>query len=86
MTETLVTGATGFIGPHLVSALAARGLRVRVRALPSDDTSRIEKLQAQIFRGDVREPKSLIEPFTGVHTVFNLAAAHGLWRPYEAVL
>jgi nucleoside-diphosphate-sugar epimerase len=81
--ETLVTGATGFIGPYLVSALAAHGHRVRVLALATDDTSHLEKLQAKIFRGDVREPETLIEPFAGVHSVFNLAAVHGLWRPYQ---
>jgi len=81
--ETLVTGATGFIGPYLVSALIAQGHGVRVLALANDDTSRLEKLQAKLFRGDVREPKTLVEPFAGVHTVFNLAAAHGLWRPYQ---
>jgi len=78
--ETLVTGATGFVGPHLVAELLARGYRVRALALPTEDTTQIEQEHVTIYRGDVRKPETLIAPFRGVDTVFNLAAAHGLWR------
>ena len=83
MTETLVTGGTGFIGPHLVAALAARGDRVRVLALPNDDISRISRENIAIYRGDLREPNTLTAAFDGADTVFNLAAAHGLWLPEQ---
>jgi uncharacterized protein YbjT (DUF2867 family) len=33
----LVTGATGFIGPHLIRSLHAEGHRVRVVARPESD-------------------------------------------------
>jgi nucleoside-diphosphate-sugar epimerase len=81
--ETLVTGATGFVGPHLVSALRSRGHSVRVLALPAEDTTQLEQEDVTIYRGDVRQPETLIEPFRGVDTVFHLAAIHGLWRPRQ---
>jgi 2-alkyl-3-oxoalkanoate reductase len=81
--ECLITGATGFVGHHLVSALLASGARLRVLALPSEDTSRLEQADVYIYRGDVRHPETLIEPMRGVDTVFHLAAAHGLWRPKQ---
>ncbi|HZZ83325.1 MAG TPA: NAD-dependent epimerase/dehydratase family protein [Anaeromyxobacteraceae bacterium] len=81
MNEVLVTGAAGFVGHHLVEALRARGCRVRVLALSSEDTSRLERLGAAVHRGDVRRPESLVDPVRGVDTVFHLAAVHGLWRP-----
>src|SRR4051812_40781576 len=81
--ETLVTGATGFIGPHLVSALLANGHRVRILALAGEDTTLLEKLGVVVHRGDIRDAKTLTAPFAGVDTVFHLAAAHGLWRPRQ---
>ena len=81
--DCLITGATGFVGQHLVWALLARGDRVRILALPSEDTSRLEQAQVCIYRGDVRQPETLIEPMGGVDTVFHLAASHGLWRPKQ---
>ena len=83
MIETLVTGATGFVGPHLVSALLKRGYRVRVLALPGEDTTRFAEQKIDIHRGDVRDPHTLAASFEGADTVFHLAAAHGLWRPRQ---
>jgi 2-alkyl-3-oxoalkanoate reductase len=81
--ETLITGATGFVGPHLIQALRTRGDRVRILALPTEDTSRLEQEHVIIYRGDVRNPETLIEPMRGVDTVFHLAGIHGLWRPKQ---
>jgi 2-alkyl-3-oxoalkanoate reductase len=81
--ETLITGATGFVGPHLIQALRTRGDRVRILALPTEDTSRLEQEHVIVYRGDVRNPETLIEPMRGVDTVFHLAGIHGLWRPKQ---
>jgi nucleoside-diphosphate-sugar epimerase len=81
--ETLVTGATGFVGPYLVEALRTKGYGVRVLALPTEDTTALEQLQASVYRGDVAKPETLVEPMRGVDTVYHLAAIHGLWQPKE---
>jgi len=80
--EALVTGAAGFVGHHLVAALYRHGDNVRALALPTEDTSQLEQ-RAAVYRGDVRQPETLIEPMRGVDTVFHLAAIHGLWRPRQ---
>ena len=41
--EVLVTGGNGFVGHHVVDALLDRGDRVRVLALPPEDTSHLEQ-------------------------------------------
>lgn len=83
MIETLVTGATGFVGHHLIEALRARGYGVRVLALPTEDTTSLERTHVSIYRGDVRLPETLVEPMRGADTVYHLAAIHGLWRPKQ---
>lgn len=71
----LVTGATGFIGRHVVARLKAAGYPVRVfltkdqaRLLPPDNT-------AQLFIGTLLDDEALFQAVTGVHTVIHLASA-----------
>jgi len=86
--EILVTGGNGFVGQHLVAALTSRGDRVRVLALPSDDTTWLERRDVAVYRGDVRQPETIIPAVRGVDTVLHLAAMSDVWRPvseYRAV-
>lgn len=75
MGRTLVTGATGFIGSHLVRALAARGdeLRLLVRA-----ASRLEHLQGvefEVVTGDVLDRDSVRRALKGADRVFHVAGS-----------
>ncbi len=88
MSTVLVTGGNGFVGRHLVAALQGRGYRVRVLALPGEDTGWLERRGADVYRGDVRVPGSLARPVRGADAVLHLAAMMDLWRPigdYRAV-
>ena len=65
----LVTGATGFVGPHVVHALRARELATRALVR---DPSRAAKLQAwgvELVQGDVTDPASLRAACEGVDAV-----------------
>jgi dihydroflavonol-4-reductase len=78
--QTLVTGATGFVGSNVASALAARGDRVRVlhRA-----TSRLDALAAvpvEYVTGDILDPESLGTAMQGCDLVFHVAAMSQYWR------
>lgn len=77
MSAALVTGASGFIGRHLVAELARRE-RVRALVLPDEQ---VELAAAEIARGDVTEPASLDGALRGVRTVYHLAAVVGDWGP-----
>jgi nucleoside-diphosphate-sugar epimerase len=88
MTQVLVTGGNGFVGRHVVSALQDRGDRVRVVALPGEDTSWLESRRVAVHRGDIREANTLVAPMQGVDDVLHLAAMMDVWRPvgdYHAV-
>jgi dTDP-glucose 4,6-dehydratase len=80
--RVLVTGAGGFIGSHLVEALAARHASVRALlkynsghyegSIGFVDPAVLERVDLQF--GDVRDPAAVRELLDGVDTVFHLAA------------
>jgi nucleoside-diphosphate-sugar epimerase len=76
---TLVTGATGFIGPHLVERLRRDGAGVRALVRPGTDPSSLEALGAEVVHGDVRNPADAERAVRGCATVYHLAArtSHG---------
>lgn len=82
--EILITGGTGLIGRHLVTALRQRGDGVRVLALPGEDVSWLEERGVAIYRGNVCDYDTLLAPMHTVDTVFHLAALHGGWLSFEA--
>lgn len=81
--NTLVTGAAGFVGHHLVTALLDHGHTVRAMALPSEDTATLQQMGSEIVRGDVRQIEDVNRAMAGIDVVFHLAAIHGLWRPRQ---
>jgi len=75
--QAFVTGASGFIGAHLVRRLAADGWKVRalVHATPLSPTPGLE-----IVAGDIREPGPWKKALSGTDVLFHLAAALGSSR------
>jgi nucleoside-diphosphate-sugar epimerase len=72
--NVLVTGATGFMGPHLVNRLVQEGHHVRALVRPVTDASTLESLGVEIVRGDVRDPGTVDRAITNCQLVFHLAA------------
>jgi nucleoside-diphosphate-sugar epimerase len=73
MPRCLVTGATGFIGPRLITNLQAAGGDVRCLVRASADTSRLTPLGVQLVPGDVTDRESLAAALSDVDFVFHLA-------------
>jgi nucleoside-diphosphate-sugar epimerase len=69
----LVTGASGFIGRPLVSALLSRGHRVRVLVRTRDAATSLEALGAQPIVGDMLDPAAVRRAAADVGSVFHLA-------------
>jgi NADH dehydrogenase len=69
--KILVTGGTGFIGPHVVRALHEHGHEVRV--LVRDSTT-ARDLPAQAENGDMSDAESLRRATEGVDAVVHLVA------------
>ena len=81
MAEILITGATGFVGSHLVEALGRRGLRARALVRESSDTARLEEHGVERVVGDLTDPASLQSAVGHADTVLHLAAATRALRP-----
>ncbi len=74
--RVLVTGATGFTGRHLISALCETGASVRVIVRKSSDTTDLANMPVEIFTGDVFEEGVVKQASQSVHYVFHVAAAY----------
>jgi uncharacterized protein YbjT (DUF2867 family) len=70
----LVTGATGFVGRHLVQHLTIdAGLRARVLLRPGSDINRLPRpLTVHTVVGDITDANTLLAALDGIHTVFHL--------------
>ena len=83
---TLVTGAAGFMGSHLVELLAHKGVRVRASARPRKDTSFFDRLGVEYVGADLTKPETLPRLFEGgVDRIFHLGAICNFSTPYESL-
>ena len=81
---TLVTGAAGFMGSHVVEQLAGAGVPVRATARPRPDTSFFDRLGVEFVGADLTRPDTLGPLFAGrVDRVIHLGAICNFSTPYE---
>jgi dihydroflavonol-4-reductase len=71
--KALVTGATGFIGSHLVESLLQKGIQVRSLLRKESDLKWLRGLPMEVAHGDCRDKTSLGEAVKAVDQVFHLA-------------
>ncbi|HEX7972008.1 MAG TPA: complex I NDUFA9 subunit family protein [Thiobacillus sp.] len=68
-----ILGGSGFVGSHLVSQLAARGLKVRVLSRRREMTKDLILLPTvEVIEADVHDQQDLIRHFRGMDAVINL--------------
>jgi NADH dehydrogenase len=70
----LVTGATGFVGQHVVHALRARELPVRALVRNRERASRLASWAVELVQGDVADLASLRAAVAGVDSIVHLVA------------
>jgi len=77
--KVFVTGATGFVGSHVASALATGGADLRLLLRASSSTSNLEGLAGERVVGDLMDPESFRKAVVGCDFVFHVAADYRLW-------
>lgn len=73
MARVLVTGASGFVGYHLVQALRARGDEVTCLVRKTSHVEQLEPLGVRLAYGDVTEPDGLGRAVAGMEVVYHAA-------------
>jgi len=76
VSQTLVTGGSGFIGQHLVTTLVARGRRVRILDLRAPTCA---PAGVEYINGSVLDRERVREALEDVEEVYHLAGLPGMW-------
>ncbi|MCY2925999.1 MAG: NAD-dependent epimerase/dehydratase family protein [Planctomycetota bacterium] len=79
--KALVTGASGFVGSHLVERLLGEGAQVACLARAGSDLARLAEAGAAVIRPDWEDPAALARATDGADVVFHAA---GLTRGRSA--
>ena len=78
-----VTGATGFVGPHLVAALARRGWKIRLLVRRWSPLPSLDGVEADMVLGDVSDEAALRRLVDGADTVIHAAGLIKARRPSD---
>ena len=70
----LVTGASGFVGGHVVRALVQAGERVRALVRDARGATRLDGIECEVVRGDMTDAASLRAAVEGCTAVVHLVA------------
>jgi nucleoside-diphosphate-sugar epimerase len=79
-----LTGATGFIGSHVLESLCGAGYPVVALARPNSNLAHVRSLPAEVRLGDIRDLPNLRRVIRGATHVIHTAALAGDWGPWEA--
>ena len=77
--ETLITGASGFVGSAVARKLVQSGYRVRALIRPGSPRRHLAGLDLRFVDGDMRDAPSLRRAMAGIRYVFHVAADYRLW-------
>ncbi len=81
MRNALVTGASGFLGGHLVAALCRNGVPVRTLVRATSKLQRLTEMGVETVTGDMGDAESLVRACQGRQVVFHMAAKVPDWGP-----
>jgi dihydroflavonol-4-reductase len=83
--KIFITGATGFIGSHLVKRLAQTKHEMVCLVRRSSNVSVLKNLHCTLVTGDVTDKSSLQEGMKGCDWVINLANLYSMWVPDKSL-
>ncbi|MDP6522832.1 MAG: NAD-dependent epimerase/dehydratase family protein [Kiritimatiellia bacterium] len=70
----LVTGASGFVGGHMVEYLVKKGRKVRAMIKDESKADPLRKLGVEVVIGDLRDKDSLSRAVQGVTGIYHIAS------------
>jgi nucleoside-diphosphate-sugar epimerase len=78
---TLVTGAAGFLGSHVVDLLVADGEHPRVLIRPGESEHALREAGLEVHSCDIGDRSALEAAVTGADRIIHCAARTGPWGP-----
>ncbi|MBC7918969.1 MAG: NAD-dependent epimerase/dehydratase family protein [Rhodoferax sp.] len=84
MSTVFLTGASGFLGGHVLTALRTEGHDVRALSRRLETDAAIAALGAVPLRATLDDVDSLQRAMQGCEAVFHVAADTSMWRPHAA--
>jgi len=78
-----ITGATGFVGPHLVAALARRGWKIRLLVRRWSPLPSLAGIEADMVLGDVSDEAALGRLVAGADTIIHAAGLIKARKPSD---
>jgi len=79
----MLTGATGYVGGHLLSVLESRGIRVRCLARRPERLLGRVGSTTEVVAGDLRDRSALAKALQGVETAYYLVHSMGSAADFE---
>lgn len=80
--KVFLTGATGFVGGHLLRELLARGASVRCLARDPGRLHQPSSSEVEVVRGDLRDAEGMARAIAGCDIVYHCAADYRLYARY----
>ncbi len=87
--KILVTGATGFIGKHLVKELVGKGHKVMClvrKTSRKKDINYLKKLEVELFNGELTDKNSLKGICKGIDIIYHLTGVLGSFNFSEKLM
>jgi dihydroflavonol-4-reductase len=77
--RVFITGATGFVGGHVARQYAAEGACLRLLTRQTSRMDSLNGIDAEMVKGDLREPEKLRSALAGCDALVHVAADYRLW-------
>jgi dihydroflavonol-4-reductase len=79
--KIFITGATGFIGSHVVKLLVQTEHELRCLVRKTSQIKELEELGVNLITGDLTDKDSLLEGMKGCDWVLDVANVYTFWTP-----